>query len=119
MARTAPQAKNSTISAVSTTLARKRFIIEPPRNWRCDWHLQPIWQPAAGPAHLQVLMSNSTAPKANARRATPVGSAQITVFMGLWTLSGGTLLEDQPQNINDKKEYDGQLEDQHVAVVLV
>lgn len=32
MARTAPQAKNSTISAVSTTLASKRFIIEPPRT---------------------------------------------------------------------------------------
>src|SRR5215208_5000889 len=69
MASRAPQAKKSTISAVSTMLAMNRFHIRTSANWRCDRHLGPIWQPADAKTHPQALMSNSACFKANARKA--------------------------------------------------
>jgi len=38
-----------------------------------------------GRTHLQGLISNSAAPKANARRATPVRKALSSAFMGLYS----------------------------------
>src|SRR5712671_6977221 len=84
MARTAPQAKNSTISAVSTTFASNRFIIEPPQTGAATGITTDLADQSL-PAHLHGLISNSAARKANARSATPVRNAVSPDFIGLYS----------------------------------
>jgi len=89
MARTAPQAKNSTISAVSTMLARNRFNIRHLRKLALRQALTTDLATGRRHTHLQVLISNSAASKANARSKTLGGDGnRFRFYWALQLLTG-------------------------------